>query len=67
MKIVKHGKVISFLCPYCGCEWNVTRDEVDKENDPSASTDGAIHIQFFMDCPECGGGCAKEYNRAEWD
>lgn len=45
MKIIKHGEVIHFVCPVCGCEYLAREEETYKKpEDP----------EYYTVCPDCG-------------
>ena len=67
MNILKHGKTIIFSCDACGCVWSANRLEVERENDPKASVDSAVHVRFYMRCPDCGMNSMAERDRSLWD
>ena len=50
MKILKHGDVIKFTCPDCGCEFS----ELPGKCYSSTGEDGA---HYTMICPDCSRSC----------
>ena len=45
MKIIKHGEVIRFTCPVCGCEYMAREEETYKKPDDPG---------YYAVCPDCG-------------
>ena len=45
MKIIKHGEVIRFTCPVCGCEYMAREEETYKKPEEP---------EYFTVCPDCG-------------
>lgn len=45
MKIIKHGEVIHFVCPVCGCEYMAREEETYKKPEEP---------EYFTVCPDCG-------------
>lgn len=49
MKIIKHGKLLRFVCENCECEWQ----EVKKNCEDQIIQEPFSH-RYWYRCPECG-------------
>lgn len=49
MKIIKHGKLLRFVCENCECEWQ----EVKKNCEDEVIPEPYSH-RYWYRCPECG-------------
>lgn len=49
MKIIKHGKLLRFVCENCECEWQ----EVKKNCEDEVIQEPYSH-RYWYRCPECG-------------
>lgn len=49
MKIIKHGKLLRFVCENCECEWQ----EVKKNCEDEVIHEPYSH-RYWYRCPECG-------------
>lgn len=45
MKVIKHGEVIRFTCPVCGCEYMAREEETYKKPEEP---------EYYTVCPDCG-------------
>ena len=61
MKIIKHGCVIDFNCPVCGCEFLMSEDECYEE--ASQDEKKGEEIQYLAVCPDCGQGDVPGYKK----
>ena len=51
MKIIKHGHLLYFVCPECGCEWEASKDECRLET--TRIDNVPCGMGFVYDCPDC--------------
>jgi C4-type Zn-finger protein len=51
VKILKHGDVIRFQCPVCGCEWLAAENECYVQS--IWSFNKIVSQEYQCDCPEC--------------
>ena len=65
MKIIKHGCVIDFNCPVCGCEFLMSEDECYE--DVSKDEKKGDEIQYLAVCPDCGQGDVPGYKHKYGD
>ena len=49
MKIIKHGKLLRFVCKNCECEWQEVKKNCKEEVIPEPYT-----RWYWYRCPECG-------------
>lgn len=52
MTIIKHGRILFFTCPECGCEWKASRSECRTEKIRVDNIPCGTRI--VCDCPDCG-------------
>ena len=51
MKIIRHGEVIQFVCPVCGCEFLMREEETYQKPDSEKKIE---EEKYFAVCPDCG-------------
>lgn len=61
MKIVKHGCVIDFNCPVCGCEFLMSEEECYQE--AVQDDKKGEEVQYLAVCPDCGEGDVPGYKK----
>ena len=47
MKIIKHGKLLRFVCENCECEWQEVKKNCEL-------IQGLYPQRYWYRCPECG-------------
>ena len=56
MKIIKHGCVIHFICPVCGCEFLMSEDEEGCYKPAGQEEKKGGEEEYLAICPDCGEG-----------